>query len=108
MSVDHKFLATALVNQEAAPLYELELVFGNVVAVVLGLAGILLFIMLLFGGYKYLTSGGDPKAVDSAQKTLTSAVAGLVLVALAYLILRFVNIFTGANVLNFAVWRPDS
>lgn len=92
-------------GEPAAQLVELEGIFGNVVAAVLGLAGIALFIMLLVGGFKYITSGGDPKAAEEAKKTLTYAVGGLVLVASAYLILRFVAEFTGADILNFVIYR---
>lgn len=91
---------------EIATLKGVEDVFGNLVGALLALAGIALFIMLLIGGFKYLTAGGDPKSVESAQKTLTYAIMGLVLVALAYLILKFINVFTGANVLNFIIYKP--
>lgn len=78
-------------------------VFQNFVTSLLGLAGIVLFIMLLFGGFKYITSGGDPKAVESAQKTLTYAIGGLIVILLSYLILVFIKEITGANVTEFNV-----
>ena len=90
-------------TNNVATLSGLETVFGNVVGVIMALAAIVLFIMLLMGGFKYLTSGGDPKAVEAARKTLTYAIGGLVLIALSYLLLKFIYIFTGANVLEFRV-----
>jgi hypothetical protein len=36
-----------------ATIQDLEIVFGKVVDIVLGLAGIVLFIMLIMGGFKY-------------------------------------------------------
>jgi len=53
---------------DVAKLSDLEGVFGNVVEVVLALAGIVLFIMLLSGGFKYITAGGDPKGIEGARK----------------------------------------
>ena len=92
---------------EAAQLVELENVFARVVAAVLGLAGIALFIMLIVGGFKYITSGGDPKRVEAARNTLTFAIIGLVLIALAYLILVFIENLTGAPILNFSIiYKP--
>lgn len=85
---------------------DLEVVFSNVVRAILALAGIVLFITLLIGGFKFITSGGDPKAIDAAKKTLTFAIAGMVLVASAFLILRFINVFTGVDVVNFRVFQP--
>jgi hypothetical protein len=90
-----------------APLRDLETVFSRVVNIVLGAAGIVLFVMLVMGGIKYLTSGGDPKATEAAQKTLTSAIVGLIIVITAFLILRFVSAFTGSTgILNFTVYQP--
>ena len=95
-------LAGAL-GPEPAQLVELENVFARVVAAVLGLAGIALFIMLIVGGFKYITSGGDPKHAESARNTLTFAIIGMVLVVLAYLILIFIENLTGASILDFSI-----
>lgn len=91
---------------EPAQLSQLEDVFGNVVTSLLALGGIVLFLMLLTGGFKYLTSGGDPKATETAQKTLTYAIGGMILLAGSYLILRIISDFTGADVTNFVITRP--
>jgi hypothetical protein len=72
----------------------------------LGFAGIALFIMLVVGGFRYITSGGNPKAVESARNTLTYAILGMVLLASAYLILRFIGVFTGAPVEDFRIFIP--
>ena len=78
-------------------------IFQNVVQVLLGLAGIVLFILLLTGGFKYITSGGDPKAVESAQKTITYAIGGLLLILLSYLILVLIRTITGVDVTQFKI-----
>ncbi len=84
-------------------LKDLEIVFTNVVKVALGLSGVALFIMLLVGGFKFLTAGEDPKAVEEAKKTLTYAIGGLILVAAAYLVLVFIKQFTGIDVTQFKI-----
>lgn len=86
-----------------AKLFQLEVVFGNVVRVALAFAGIVLFVLLIVGGLKYITSGGDPKAAESAQKTLTYAIGGLVLVVLSYLILLLIKTITGVDITQFIV-----
>lgn len=88
-----------------AELSQLEDVFGSVVTSLLALGGIVLFLMLLSGGFKYLTSGGDPKATESAQKTLTHAIGGLVMLAGSFLILKIISTFTGADVTNFVIFK---
>lgn len=84
----------------------LECVFGGVVSAVLGLVGIVLFIMLVIGGFQYITAGGDPKGVEAAKKTLTYAIGGAVLLAASFLILQFIKAFTGIDVTQFRVTQP--
>ena len=83
-----------------------EGLFARILRYAYAFAAIALFIMLLVGGFKYITSGGDPKAAESAKKTITAAIAGLVLVGTSILILRLISQFTGADVLNFRVFIP--
>src|SRR3989344_874079 len=79
-------------------------VISFLVAAVLILAGVLFFFMLVIGGFKFITSGGDPKKVAEAQGVLTWAVGGLVFIAIAYLILRLIAVFTGVNsILTFNI-----
>ena len=88
-----------------ATLRGLEGLFQNVLGAALSVAGIALFIMLLLGGFQFMTAGGDPKKVSSAWNTLTYAIVGLILVALSYLIIAFISSFTGATgILNFRIF----
>lgn len=89
-----------------APISALADVFGNLVSAILGFAGITLFILLTVGGFKYITSGGDPKAVEGAKKTLTYAIGGLIALLLSYLILVLIREITGANITEFNVVLP--
>lgn len=88
---------------DAAQLTDLEGIFQNALGAALGLGGILLFFMILAGGFQYMTSAGDPKKLEGAQHTLTYAIVGMVLVAAAYLILVIINEITGADVINFSI-----
>jgi hypothetical protein len=91
---------------EPAQISDLETIFASAVGSLLALGGIVLFLMLLSGGFKYLTSGGDPKATETAQKTLTYAIGGMILLAGSFLILRIISNFTGADVTSFTITRP--
>ena len=86
-----------------AKLSDLETVFGNVVKSAIALAGIVLFVYLLIGGFKYITSGGDPKAAESAQKTISFAIGGLILILASYLILVLIKTITGVDVTQFVI-----
>lgn len=54
------------------------------------IVGIISVIMIIFGGFKYITSGGDSGNVSGAKNTILYAVIGLVVVALAQFIVQFV------------------
>ena len=84
----------------------LEAVFTNILSIVVSLAVLALFVMLLVGGFKYLTSAGDQKATTSAKQTLTYAVVGITLLVLAFLIFRIIEYFTGVNITRFEI--PNS
>ncbi len=52
--------------------------------------GIIAVIMIIVGGLKYITSSGDSGNVTSAKNTILYAIIGLVIVALAQIIVKFV------------------
>lgn len=91
------------IEKDAATIKGIEVIFNNIIFISLGLAGIVFFFLLLIGGFKFMTSGGDPKAVESARNTLTFAILGLVLITVSFLILRFIQEFTGIEVTKFTI-----
>ncbi len=54
------------------------------------LVGAIAVIMIIFGGFRYVTSGGNDSSVSSAKNTILYAVIGLIIVALAQVIVHFV------------------
>lgn len=54
------------------------------------IVGVVSVIMIIFGGFKYITSGGDAGGVTGAKNTILYAIVGLVIVALAQVIVKFV------------------
>lgn len=54
------------------------------------IVGIVAVIMIIYGGFKYISSGGDSGNVTSAKNTIIYAVIGLVVVAMAQFIVQFV------------------
>ncbi len=59
----------------------------NIFSLVVGVVSV---IMIIIGGLKYITSGGDSGNVSGAKNTILYAIIGLVIVALAQVIVRFV------------------
>jgi len=91
------------VKDGIATIQGFECLYKNVLQVIVGLAGLVFFAMFLVGGFKYLTSGGDPKKAAAATSTLTSALIGLVGVIISWFILLFIKNFTGIDVTQFTI-----
>lgn len=60
------------------------------VNVILWIAGILAVVMIIYSGLQMMISSGDSSKTETAKKTLTYAVVGLVVVMLSYVIVGFV------------------
>ncbi len=59
----------------------------NVFSIIVGVVAV---VMIIYGGFRYITSGGDSGRVGNAKNSLIYAIVGLVIVALAQLIVHFV------------------
>ena len=65
-------------------------VFRQITDTILYIVGIIAVVMLIWGGIRYVVSGGDAKKVTDAKNTILYAIIGLVISFLAYAIVRFV------------------
>lgn len=63
---------------------------NDIVNLLSWVVGVVSVIMIIVGGFKYITSGGSSEKVTSAKNTIIYAVIGLVIVALAQFIVNFV------------------
>ena len=82
-----------------------EDLFGNagiittITNTMLFLVGALAVIMVIFGGFRYVTSAGNSSSVTAAKNTILYAIVGLVVAFLAYAAINFVigSVATGAG-----------
>jgi uncharacterized membrane protein len=63
---------------------------GKVVNIFSVIVGVVAVIMVIYGGFRYIISGGDSSRVGTAKNTLIYAIIGLIIVALAQLIVHYV------------------
>jgi hypothetical protein len=59
----------------------------NILSIAVGIVAV---IMIILGGLRYVTSGGSSEKITSAKNTILYALIGLIIVALAQVIVRFV------------------
>lgn len=97
------FIDTTCVDGDVATIKGFECLFVNLLSIITTVAGLAFFIMLIVGGFKMIFSGGDPKTIASARSTITSALIGLIVSIAAWLILRFIEAFTGVPVTQFTI-----
>ncbi len=62
----------------------------NIITFVLGLLGLIAVIMILYGGFIWLTAGGNEDKVDQAKKIISAAAVGLVVILVSWAIVNFV------------------
>jgi len=76
---------------------DLKSLIGKIIKVILGFLGIVAVCLVLYGGFLYMTSGGEQEKVADAKKYITNALIGLVIILLSYSIVAFVmSRITGA------------
>lgn len=62
----------------------------NALSVAVVVAAVIAIVFLIVNGIKYITSTGDPGKTEEAQKGIIAALIGLIVVGVAYLIVRFI------------------
>lgn len=74
---------------------ELETSLNKVVAwfyyFIVSIAGLAAFFMLVWGGFEWMTSAGNPARISSAKDRISSALLGLLLILASFLILQVIN-----------------
>jgi len=68
---------------------------GKAVPFVFAVAGFGLLLMLLAAGFSFLTSAGDAKKMETAKGSLTSALAGFLIIFVAYWIVQIAGTVFG-------------
>ena len=85
-----KFGGTVRCEQLQASERDVNDLIATVINIFSVIVGIIAVIMIVYGGFRYITSGGDTQKVTSARNTILYAIVGLIIVALAQFIVRFV------------------
>lgn len=95
-----------IVPSQISPTNNIITVVQAIVRFILIVAFVLAFVMLLVGGIRWIMAGGDEKSVEKARNTITAALIGLVVVLIAYAIIRIVETFFNVNIISGTVTIP--
>jgi cytochrome bd-type quinol oxidase subunit 2 len=77
-------------SQDGDPKQRVNNLLTTVINIFSLVVGVIAVVMIIIGGLKYITSGGESSNITGAKNTILYAVIGLVVVALAQFIVRFV------------------
>lgn len=68
---------------------DLRLIIGRIIQLVLSFLAVLAVIIIMYAGFKWMTSGGDEEKISSARRTLRDAVIGLIIILASWAIATF-------------------
>ncbi|MBI5230526.1 MAG: hypothetical protein HY981_04490 [Candidatus Magasanikbacteria bacterium] len=69
---------------------DIRVTVGNIINVALGLLGIVAVVIILIGGFEWMTAGGNEEKTGEAKKRIIAGVIGLAIILSAYAIAKFV------------------
>jgi hypothetical protein len=78
-------IATELGQQQQ----DLRITIARIVRTAMSLLGIIAVMIILYGGFKWMTSGGSDDAVGDSKKIITAGIIGLIIILTAYAIASF-------------------
>lgn len=69
---------------------DLPVLVGKIITVMLSLLGVVFVVLVIYAGFKWMTSQGDAAKVDKAKAMLVQSVIGLIIMLISYGITNFV------------------
>jgi type IV secretion system pilin len=79
---------------------------SGAISLVLIIVSLIFFFILVIGGLKWITSGGDEKRVAAARAQITNALIGLVIVFAAWAIMKLIGSVFGVNLTGEIIEFP--
>ena len=95
-----------LVPATIQPIDNLIKVVRGAIQFILVVAFVLAFVFLIIGGIRWIVAGGDEKGVAGARGMITAALIGLVIVLVAFAIIRLVEVFFEVTIISEGVTVP--
>lgn len=75
-------------------------IISELLPYILTFAGLILFAMLIMGGFTMMTATTDPKKAEAGKERITTAIIGFVIIFAAYWISQIIEIIFGVSILK--------
>jgi len=68
-----------------------RVIAATIINVFLGFLGIVAVVLIIWAGFTWMTAGGNEEKIEKAQKTLSAAIIGLIIILAAWGIASFIT-----------------
>ena len=92
--------SNCLLDPEGAKIATLSCIFPlfqNIINAAIVLSGTFAVFLIIFAGYKFIRSNGDPKQIDGARQIFLYAILGIFLVVFSFGIINIISYITGVD-----------
>src|SRR4030042_4578799 len=79
---------------------DLRITAAKIIRAILGFLGIVAVALIMYGGFRYMTSAGNPEKVQEARKVLINTAIGLLIILTAFAITQFI--------LSYLLWATGA
>lgn len=86
----NELLPGQIANELGQQQQDLRITIARIIRTAMSLLGIIAVLIILYGGFKWMTSAGSDESVGDAKKIITAGIIGLVIILTAYAIASFV------------------
>ena len=85
------FLATPVFAQTAGGVGQIDTFIKSIVQVLITLVGSVAVIFFIVGGFRYITSTGNPESLDRAKQTILYSAVGLAVALGAFVLMNIIS-----------------
>lgn len=94
-AIDFNQLENAVPGLKQLGSKNLGQIIYTIIPYLFGIAGLILLLYLIWGGFSLMLSKGDQKAVEAARGRITTAVTGFVIIFVAYWLVQILGLILG-------------
>jgi len=81
---------TAVAAKLGSTQTNIPILIGKIINVIVSLLGLIAVVLIIIGGFQWMTSGGEEEKITKAKQLMINGIIGLVIIVLAYAIATFI------------------
>ena len=89
--LDKTAFKAGLTTSESPTDVSLAGTIGQIIGIILSFLGIIFFVLVIYGGFLWMTAAGSEEQVGKAKKIIVYAAIGIIIILSAYVITNFIT-----------------